>query len=121
MPIVVQNLSHTYMGGGPFRADALKDVSLSIADGEFVGLIGHTGCGKSTLVQHLNGLLKPTAGRVLVDGMDINAKDADRRKVRQMVGLVFQYPEHQLFEDVYKRQVVQKLAGLGLSLRLNDE
>ena len=114
MPIVVQNLSHTYMGGGPFRADALKDISLSIADGEFVGLIGHTGCGKSTRVQHLNGLLKPTAGQVLVDGMDINAKDADRRKVRQLVGLVFQYPEHQLFEETVAKDVAFGPHNLGL-------
>ena len=78
---------------------ALKDICLTIEEGEFIGLIGHTGCGKSTLVQHMNGLLKPTDGHIYFDGEDINAKDYDRKALRSKVGLVFQYPEHQLFEN----------------------
>jgi energy-coupling factor transport system ATP-binding protein len=99
MPIIVENLTHIYMEGSPFEAVALDDVSFEIQDGEFVGLIGHTGSGKSTLVQHLNGLLKPTKGRIIVDGVDITAKTKSPKWLRQHVGLVFQYPEHQLFEE----------------------
>ena len=99
MPIIVENLTHVYMKGSPFEAVALDDVSFEIQDGEFVGLIGHTGSGKSTLVQHLNGLLKPTKGRIIVDGIDITEKSKSTKWLRQHVGLVFQYPEHQLFEE----------------------
>ena len=97
MPIEIKNLNHIYMPGSPFETKALDDVTLTINDGEFIGLIGHTGSGKSTLVQHLNGLMKPDSGTVLVDGMDTGAKETDLREVRRRVGLVFQYPEHQLF------------------------
>ncbi|MBQ9925453.1 MAG: ATP-binding cassette domain-containing protein, partial [Clostridia bacterium] len=89
----VQHISHIYSAGTPFERAAIKDISLSLQEGEFVGLIGHTGSGKSTLVQHLNGLLKPTSGRVLVDGQDIHASKEATRAARFKVGLVFQYPE----------------------------
>lgn len=103
MPIQVEHLTHTYMPGSPFSAVALNDVSLTIEDGELIGLLGHTGSGKTTLVQHLNGLIKPTSGRVVVDGLDLTQKGVSLLEVRKKVGLVFQYPEYQLFEEtVYK-------------------
>lgn len=103
MPIILDHVSHIYQQGGPFQAGALQDIDFTVEDGDLLALIGHTGSGKSTLAQHLNGLLKPTQGRVLVDGEDINAKGADRRALRQRVGLLFQYAEYQLFEEtVYK-------------------
>ncbi len=114
MPIVIEGLTHTYMPGSPFQATAVHDVSLTIGDGEFLGLIGHTGSGKSTLIQHLNGLLKPTAGRVLVDGEDVFAKETDRRAIRRKVGLVFQYPEHQLFEETVAKDIAFGPKNLGL-------
>ena len=99
----VKNLTHTYDGNTPFYSDAVKDVSFSIEQGEIIGIIGHTGSGKSTLVQHLNGLLKPTYGEILLDDVDIWKYPKQIRKIRSKVGLVFQYPEYQLFEDtVYK-------------------
>jgi energy-coupling factor transport system ATP-binding protein len=101
MSIVTENLSYTYMPGTPFERAAIRDINLRIEDGEFVGIIGHTGSGKSTLIQHFNGLLKPTAGRVLINDMDTTGKDL--KELRRLVGIVFQYPEHQLFEEtVYK-------------------
>ena len=99
----IQNLTHTYSAGTPFQRSAVEDVSFSVSPGEFLGVIGHTGSGKSTLIRHLNGLLKPTSGRVLLEGKDIWAEPKKIRDVRFRVGLVFQYPEHQLFEEtVYK-------------------
>ena len=99
----VKNLEHIYSAGTPFEHVALKDVSFSVERGEFIGIIGHTGSGKSTLMQHLNGLLKPTGGNVLLDGKDIWSDKAFTRQSRFRVGLVFQYPEYQLFEEtVYK-------------------
>ncbi len=99
----VQNLTHIYSSGTPFEHIALEDISFAVERGEFVGIIGHTGSGKSTLMQHLNGLLKPTSGTVLLDGKDIWADKATTRQSRFRVGLVFQYPEYQLFEEtVYK-------------------
>ena len=95
----VQNLSHIYSAGTPFEHAALKDVSFSVERGEFIGVIGHTGSGKSTLMQHLNGLLKPTSGTVLLDGKDIWSDKKTTRQRRFRVGLVFQYPEYQLFEE----------------------
>ena len=94
-----ENLCHTYGIGTPFCRDALKNISFSAERGEFIGIIGHTGSGKSTFIQHLNGLMKPTAGRVLFDGEDIWKSKAFVREVRFRVGLVFQYPEYQLFEE----------------------
>ena len=99
----VKNLSHVYSAGTPFEHVALNDVSFAVERGEFIGVIGHTGSGKSTLMQHLNGLLKPTAGQILLDGQDIWADKKMTRQARFRVGLVFQYPEYQLFEEtVYK-------------------
>jgi energy-coupling factor transport system ATP-binding protein len=115
VPIQIEHLSHTYQPGTPFQAVAVHDVSLDIGDNDLLALIGHTGSGKSTLAQHLNGLLKPTSGRVLVDGEDINAKGADKRGVRRKVGLVFQYPEHQLFEETIARDIAFGPKNLGVS------
>ena len=114
MSIVIEHLNYVYMTGGPYETKALSDVNLTINDGEFIGLIGHTGSGKSTLVQHLNGLIMPTSGRVLVDGMDLADKGTDRRAVRQRVGLVFQYPENQLFEETVEKDIAFGPKNLGL-------
>jgi energy-coupling factor transport system ATP-binding protein len=114
MSIVIEKLNYVYMSGGPYETKALNDVNLTIGDGEFIGLIGHTGSGKSTLVQHLNGLLMPTSGRILVDGMDLADKATDRRAVRQRVGLVFQYPENQLFEETVEKDIAFGPKNLGL-------
>ena len=104
MPILeIKKLTHTYGIGTPFQRSAVEDVSFAVERGEFLGVIGHTGSGKSTLIQHLNGLLKPTSGQILLDGKDIWAEPKKIRSVRFQVGLVFQYPEYQLFEEtVYK-------------------
>ena len=99
MSIRAEHLNHIYGEGTAFEQYALKDVSFEIEDGQFIGLIGHTGSGKSTLIQHLNGLLKPTSGAVFYDGKDINDSDFSKKKLRSKVGLVFQYPEYQLFES----------------------
>ncbi|MED9820731.1 MAG: energy-coupling factor transporter ATPase [Christensenellales bacterium] len=114
MSIVIEHLNYVYMAGGPYETKALSDVNLTIEDGEFIGLIGHTGSGKSTLVQHLNGLIMPTSGRVLVDGMDLADKATDRRAIRQRVGLVFQYPENQLFEETVEKDIAFGPRNLGL-------
>ena len=121
MPIQVEHLTHTYMTDSPFAATALEDVSLTIEDGELIGLLGHTGSGKTTLVQHLNGLLKPTSGKVVVDGLDITEKDVSLMEVRRRVGLVFQYPEYQLFEETVARDVAFGPRNLGLSEQEVDE
>lgn len=103
MSIDIKNICYTYMRGTPFEKKALDDVSVSIDKGEIVAVIGHTGSGKSTLVQHLNGLLKPDAGQVAVDDVNLAGKDVAAKKARQLVGMVFQYPEHQIFaETVYE-------------------
>ncbi len=114
MPILIEGLEHVYMAGTPRQVTAITGIDLMIADGEFIGLIGPTGSGKSTLVQHLNGLLRPTRGRVLVDGVDLGGPKADLRSVRQKVGLVFQYPEHQLFEETVFDDVAFGPRNLGL-------
>ena len=114
MPLVVEKLNHIYMKGGPYETQALSDISFTIQDGEFVGLIGHPGSGKSTLVQHLNGLLQPTSGRVLVDGTDLADKTADRKQIRCKVGLVFQYAENQLFEETVAKDIAFGPKNLGL-------
>ncbi len=99
----IKNLTHTYGVGTPFQRSAVEDLSFDIYPGEFLGIIGHTGSGKSTLIQHLNGLLKPTSGQILLNGKDIWAEPKKIREIRFQVGLVFQYPEYQLFEEtVYK-------------------
>ena len=99
----IENLIHTYSAGTPFQRSAVENMSLHVGTGEFLGIIGHTGSGKSTLIQHLNGLLKTTSGRILLEGKDIWADPKSIRSVRFRVGLVFQYPEYQLFEEtVYK-------------------
>ena len=105
MSIAADHLSFAYMPGSPFAVTALDDVSLTAEDGEFIGIIGQTGCGKSTLIQQLSGLLKPDSGRVLLDGEDINAPGYDRRQLRRKVGVVFQYPEYQLFEETVGKDV----------------
>ena len=114
MPIKLEGLSHTYQGGSPFQSTALHDVNLVIEDHDLLALIGHTGSGKSTLAQHLNGLLQPTSGRVLLDGQDINEKSSDKRALRFAVGLVFQYPEHQLFEETVKKDIGFGPRNMGL-------
>lgn len=114
MPIKIENLTHIYMEDTVFQHLALDNISLTIEDGEFIGLIGHTGSGKSTFIQHLNGLLKPTSGKIYLDGVDINSKETSLRKVRQQVGLVFQYPEHQLFEETVYKDIAFGPKNLGL-------
>jgi energy-coupling factor transport system ATP-binding protein len=113
MAIVIEHLSHVFLPDSPFATTAIDDVSLTIEEGGFVGLIGHTGSGKSTLIQHINGLLKPTAGSVNVNGIDTRKK-ADLPRLRRMVGLVFQYPEHQLFEETVARDVAFGPRNMGL-------
>ena len=103
--ITVTGLKHLYSAGTPFEHVGIEDVSLSIDSGEFVCLLGHTGSGKSTFVQHLNALLQPTSGTVMIDGTDINRDKRSRRDVRRRVGLVFQYPEYQLFEETVEADI----------------
>ncbi|OFI06861.1 energy-coupling factor transporter ATP-binding protein EcfA2 [Clostridium acetireducens DSM 10703] len=115
MPIEIKNLNHVYMKGTPFEKKAIDNVSLSIEDGEFIALIGHTGSGKSTLIQHINGLLKSTSGKIYIDGLDITNKDVKLNAIRKKVGLVFQYPEYQLFEETIERDIAFGPKNLGLS------
>ena len=114
MSITVKNLSYTYLPGTPFEHKALKDVNFEIADGEFVGIIGHTGSGKSTLILVISGLLKGASGQVLVDGVDYLSKKADRRQLRRTVGVVFQYPEYQLFEETVEKDVAYGPRKMGV-------
>lgn len=111
----LDGVTYKYSIGTPFEKTAVNDVSLSIAKGEFVGIIGHTGSGKSTLIQHLNGLVKPTSGTVFIDGRDIHGKDVKLRDIRFKVGLVFQYSEHQLFEDTVAKDIAYGPKNMGLS------
>ena len=115
MIMKIQNLNYIYNPNTPFEKHALKDINLEINEGEFIGLIGHTGSGKSTLVQHLNGLMKPTSGNIIVEGLNITEKKANLKEVRQKVGLVFQYPEHQLFEETIYKDIAFGPKNLGLS------
>lgn len=115
MPIIIDNITHTYMEGTPFEKKAIDNVSITINDGEFVGLIGHTGSGKSTLIQHINGLLKPDTGRIIIDGADITDKNTKMNAIRKKVGLVFQYPEYQLFEETVEKDIAFGPKNLGLS------
>lgn len=112
MLIRVENLSYAYMEGTPFERKALEDINIEIKKGEFVGIIGHTGSGKSTLIQHFNGLLKPTKGRVIINGIDTLGKDL--KELRKQVGIVFQYPEHQLFEENVYEDISFGLKKIGM-------
>ena len=111
----VQNLTHIYSAGTPFEHKALDDMNFSVERGEFIGIIGHTGSGKSTLMQHLNGLLKPSSGKVLLDGKDIWSDKKLTRQARFRVGLVFQYPEYQLFEETVYKDISFGPKNMGLS------
>ena len=111
----IKNLNHIYSAGTPFEHVALKDVSFSVERGEFIGVIGHTGSGKSTLMQHMNGLLKPTSGEILLDGKDIWSDKKLTRQSRFRVGLVFQYPEYQLFEETVYKDIAFGPKNMGLS------
>lgn len=113
MSIKIKGLYYTYMNGGPFEKNALHDINIEINDGEFIGIIGHTGSGKSTLIQHLNGILKPTKGQVIIN--DIDTKQKNLKELRRQVGIVFQYPEHQLFEETVKKDISFGLIKQGLS------
>ena len=115
IPILeVKNLTHIYSTGTPFEHKAINNMNFSVNRGEFIGIIGHTGSGKSTLMQHLNGLLKPTAGQVLLDGVDIHHDKKFTRQARFRVGLVFQYPEYQLFEETVYRDIAFGPKNMGL-------
>lgn len=115
MSIIIEKLTYTYMKGTPFQKKALDDISLTINDGEFVSIIGHTGSGKSTLIQHINGLIKPTDGKVFVDGLDITEKKTKLIEIRKKVGLVFQYPEYQLFEETVEKDIAYGPSNLNIS------
>ena len=115
MPIKLENVSYTYAPGTSLAVQALRGVTLDVADGEFVGVMGATGSGKSTLIQLIAGLIKPTEGQILLDGEDINARKYDRDVLHRKVGLVFQYPEYQLFETTVERDVGFGLRHLGLT------
>ena len=119
--IIAEGLSHTYSAGTPFQKTAIENIDLRIPQGQFVGLLGHTGSGKSTFVQHLNALLQPTAGRVLLDGEDINKDKKTRRDVKWKVGLVFQYPEYQLFEETVYADIGFGPKNMGLGKEEIDE
>jgi energy-coupling factor transport system ATP-binding protein len=115
MSIKIENVTHIYMPKSPFEKVALDNVSLDIRDGEFVALIGHTGSGKSTLIQHFNGLLEATSGKIIIDGIDITDKKAKLTNIRKKVGLVFQYPEYQIFEETIAKDIEFGPRNLGLS------
>lgn len=119
--IKVSCLRHVYSAGTPFEKVAIDDINIEIPHGQFVGLIGHTGSGKSTFIQHLNALLKPTSGTVTVDGEDINADKMTAKNVRYKVGLVFQYPEYQLFEETVYADIAFGPKNMGLSEAEIDE
>lgn len=119
MSIVIKNLSYIYSKGSPYERAALKDVNLQIMDGEFVGIIGHTGSGKSTLIQHFNGLLKPSQGSVIINDIDTSSKSLST--LRRQVGLVFQYPEHQLFEETVYKDIAFGLQKFGLTATEIDQ
>lgn len=115
MSIKIEELNHIYNPGSPFQTSALENINLEIKAGEFIGLIGHTGSGKSTLVQHLNGLLKPTSGRIWIQGQELTKSGINMKQIRKRVGLVFQYPEHQLFEESVCSDIAFGPSNLGLS------
>lgn len=113
--IKCENLCHTYQSGSPFEKTALRDINLEIHAGELVAVIGHTGSGKSTLIQHFNGLEKPTSGKVYIDGVDLSTPKLNLKQIRQKVGLVFQYPEHQLMEETVRKDIAFGPKNMGLS------
>ena len=113
--IRLENVSYTYMPGGPFEKTAVHNIDLTIPDGQFIGLIGHTGSGKSTMIQLMNGLIKPTEGRIMVDGQELFSKDVRMRDIRFKVGLVMQYPEYQLFEETVEKEIAYGPTNMGLS------
>lgn len=115
MSIKIENLTYVYNPNSPFETKALDNINIEIKSGEFIGLIGHTGSGKSTLTQHLNGLIKPTSGKIIINGTDITLKDVKLSDIRRKVGLVFQYPEHQLFEETVYKDIAFGPQNLGLS------
>lgn len=115
MSVKTEHLNYIYSPGTPFAKQALKDVTIDIPTGKFVAMIGHTGSGKSTLIQHFNGLIKPNSGKVFIDGQDITAEGVSLTEVRKKVGLVFQYPEYQLFEETIEKDVAFGPKNLGLS------
>jgi len=115
MSIILEAVDYIYQLGSVHETNALKGINLVIKEGEFVGLIGHTGSGKSTLVQHINGLIKPTKGKVIVDDQEVSAKRGKLKEIRQKVGLVFQYPEHQLFEETVFEDIAFGPKNLGLA------
>lgn len=115
MAIIIKELNYIYSPGTPFERAALKNINLTINDGEYIGLIGHTGSGKSTLIQHFNGLLKPSGGSLSVQGIELSAGKPDLIKLRSKVGLVFQYPEYQLFEESVAKDIAFGPKNLGLS------
>ena len=119
--LTVEELCHTYSAHTPFEKVAVEGVSLTIPAGQFVGLLGHTGSGKSTFIQHLNALLQPTSGRVLLDGEDIHKDKASRRDVKRKVGLVFQYPEYQLFEETVFADIAFGPKNMGIAKEEIDE
>ena len=113
--ITAENVNYIYQQGMPFERQALYDVNIEIEDGSLVALIGHTGSGKSTLIQHFNALVKPTSGKIIINGIDVTAPKADLRLVRKTVGLVFQYPEHQLFEETVYKDIAFGPKNMGFS------
>ena len=117
MSLELQHVSHIYQEGSAKESYALRDMCLKVDEGEFLGIAGHTGSGKSTLIQHFNGLLKPTSGEVIVDGVNINTKEAKQKlkRLRMQVGIVFQYPEYQLFEETVEKDIAFGPRNLGLS------
>lgn len=121
MSIIIKNLNKIYDEGTPYETVALKDVNIEVKEGEFIGLIGHTGSGKSTLIQHLNGLVKPSSGEIVVNGYDISSSKSNLREVRKRVGLVFQYPEYQLFEETVAKDIAYGPTNLGLDEKEIDK
>lgn len=113
--IEIKNLTHIYSEGLPFEKRAIDDINLKIEENEFIGLIGHTGSGKSTFIQHLNGLLKPSSGEIILDGMKVNKSISNLTELRKKIGLVFQYPEYQLFEETIERDIAFGPGNLDLS------